>query len=116
MKVSDQQFIEEALKLFPDIKEGFVELDGLLHLQMDRFRYRVEEELKDRNKEIVIKSFMLIERCHEYGSEKLKKAVGTSFVEGVFVGHDTETIKWGWDLMPKSLREIFVSFWGKNAF
>jgi len=116
MKIADQQFIEEALKLFPDLKEDFVELDSLLHLQMDRFRYRVERELEKRNEEKILKSFMLIERCYRYGGETLKNAVDTSFVEAIFAGHDKEIIKWGWDLMPHILRDLYVSFWGKKAF
>jgi len=116
MKISDQEFLEEALKLFPDLKDDFLELDSLLHLQVERFRYRVEEELKKRDKEKILNSFMLMERCHRYGGETLKNAVNTSFVEGIFVGHDKETIKWGWELMPKILRDLYVSFWGKKAF
>lgn len=115
MKISEQEFLQETLKLFPDLKEDLLELDNLLHLQMDRFRYRVEEELQKRNKEKILKSFMLIERCYRYGGETLKDAVDTSFVEGIFAGHDKETIKWAWELMPQILRDLYVSFWGKNA-
>ena len=115
MNVSDNEFVCEVVTLYPDLKEEFDELDGLIHLQMDRFRYRMEEDMKERNEEKVLCSYILAEKCYRYGGEALKNAVDTSFAEAVFSGHDKETIAWGWQLMPPVLKKLYVVFWGQNA-
>ncbi len=112
MNISDADFLQAALQLIPELQEEFLELDGLLHLQMDRFRYRVEVELDGRNSELVLQSFRLIETCLRYGSDNLQNAADTCFVEGVLIGHDEDTIRWGWDLMPHLLKEYHIAFWG----
>jgi len=115
MEISENDFISEALDLYPDLERDFKELEGLLHLQMDRFRYRVEEEMVRRSEEKVLKSFMLAEKCYRNGIDDLKSAVVTSFAEAIYSGHDKKTIKWGWKLFPDVLKEHYVTFWGKNA-
>ena len=61
MEITKQEFVDGVVGLFPDIKDDIVELNELIHLQMDRFRYRVEDEMKKRNGELVLQSFMLAE-------------------------------------------------------
>lgn len=115
MEVNEEQFTSEVLAIFPDLKPDMDEFEDLVHLKMDRFRYRLETELNSKNKDTVLRAYMLAEKCYRYGTKTLKDAVDTSFVEPLFVGHGDDVIKWGWDLLPSMLQKLYVTFWGKNA-
>ncbi len=111
--VTDEEYRAEALELFPVLEVEFKEFEGLLQLQMGAFENKVTQAIRDRNDELVKKSFFLAEKCFRQGNENMKDAVDVSFVEGVLVMLDKESKEWGWSKMPHILKELYLKFWGK---
>ena len=111
--ITEEEYRIEAIKLFPALETRFNDLDGLLHLQMGAFENSVTQAIRDRNSELVTKSFFLAEKCYRQGDHAMKDAVDVSFVEGVLVMLDKESKEWGWSKMPHLLRELYLKFWGE---
>ena len=112
--MTQEEFLEAALRIYPDLQPEFEELEDLFHLQMDRFRYRLERDFRARDEKNIKAAMELAASCHRQGSELMKGAVDTSFAEAVFAGHAKEDIKWAWGLTPDLIRGLYVSFWGKE--
>lgn len=111
--MDEKEFLTRALEIFPDLREEFQELDELFHLQMSRFSYRTEEEIKSRNEETVRKSYLLAEKCYLEGNDKMKDAVDTCYAESVVSSFSGEAIIWAWARFPETLRALYVAMWGK---
>ncbi|GBC59396.1 hypothetical protein DENIS_0335 [Desulfonema ishimotonii] len=105
------QFVEEVLRLFPGAADELSEYDGLLHLQMGVFERHMTEAIERRDREVVVRGFMLAEKCYRQGDEEMKDAVDVSFAEGVLALLSPDAKAWGWSLMPKLLRQLYTDFW-----
>ncbi|ODB95165.1 hypothetical protein A3197_17545 [Candidatus Thiodiazotropha endoloripes] len=109
----EQEFKDRALTLYPGLAEAFDEYEGLLHMQMSEFEMKTTEAIRNKDKEKVLASFILAERCFRQGDEAMKNAIDVSFVEGVLSLLNKEEKEWGWVLMPELLKELYVDFWGR---
>lgn len=112
--MTQEEFLESALRIYPDLQPEFEELEDLFHLQMDRLRFRMERDFRACDEKSVKATMELAASCHRQGSDLMKNAIDTSFAEAVFAGHAKEDIKWAWGLTPGLIRELYVSFWGKE--
>jgi len=107
------EFQKSALELYPELSDAFKEYEGLLHLQMGELEIKTTESIRNGDEKKVLSAYMLVERCHRQGDDAMKNAVDVSFVEGVLSLLDKEGKEWGWNLMPKLLKELYIGFWGQ---
>jgi hypothetical protein len=112
--MTQEEFLEAALRIYPDLQPEFEELDDLFHLQMDRLRFRMERDILARDEKSVKATMELAVSCHRFGSDVMKDAIDISFAEAVFAGHAKEDIKWAWGLTPGLIKKLYVRCWGKE--
>src|SRR5690606_25729057 len=111
-----EDFLRSARILYPDLRVDFDDLEGFIHLQMDKFRCKVELDIKARDKLAVTKAMALAVACYQQGDWQLKEAIDVSFAEAIFAGHTEPDISWAWQNTPEIIRNLHLAFWGKRPF
>ena len=107
------QFLQAATTLYPDLQAELAGYDGLFHLQMDRFRVRVERDIRARDESAVKAALTLAARACAGGDAMVRSAVDTSFAEALFAGHSAEDAAWAWARTPDTLRRLYLAVWGR---
>ena len=106
-KTHRSEFLKDVKKAFPDLVEEINSEHGLLHCEMHAFHRYVEENIKNNEKEKVIKSFQIIEHHFIYGNSSLTNAIGVSFLEHLDLGIAKGKPSWALEYFPKSLKSTY---------
>lgn len=110
--MTPNQFLQAVTTLYPDLQAELASYDGLFHLQMDRFRVRVERDIRAHNDASVKSAMALAARGYADGDDTVRNAIDTGFAEAILAGHTRQDITWAWARMPDSLRRLYIAVWG----
>lgn len=100
------EFLKEVKTAIPEIKLGLNKERGLLHMEMAVFHRYIQAKINSHDESAVRQAFEIAERYYLKGSKKLKNAIDVSLIEGLRFSDN----KRAWELMPASLKKIYISF------
>jgi hypothetical protein len=97
-------FLKEVKAVFPQLRDEINAQQGLLHLEMHVLADFVQRAITRENAKDVASCFKLVEKYQKDGDDRMKNAIGASFVEHLHL-HNAE---WAWNLMGPMLRSIYL--------
>ena len=118
-------FINEIRNKFPDVsvkidewmdRQGYDASDKMYTSMMEEFSQVTTDAIKAKDEEKAL-SYL------SYMSEKLKSAtskeyeyIDVYYVESLLWDvKDKSTLRFGWDLIPDNLKNLYIEMWGKPA-
>ncbi|WP_434777595.1 DUF7674 family protein [Neisseria sp. Ec49-e6-T10] len=104
-------FLRELKETFPELTKDINKQGGLLHFEMTVFSLFVEQQIKQKNQDIVLNCFQLADKFYRLGNSKLKNAIDVSFLEPLLI---LKTEKWAFDLLPQTSKQLFLAFHGES--
>ncbi len=113
-KLHRSQFIKEIKETWPHLAQAINAEQGLLHLEIVVVRDFAQGLIGTGDREALAQCFAIIEKYEAGGNESLSNAIDVSFIEDLDFS-DTKRCsrRWAWDMLPGSLKELYVGFHGE---
>lgn len=109
------QFLAKVKAAFPEVADDLNAQGGLLHFEMDAFRYFTDRMISAGEKTIVAQIYSLVDEAYSNGDNKLKNAIDVSFVEPLdFSDTKKKSRGWAWEALPPRLQQLYVAFHGEK--
>ena len=97
-------FLQEVKGTFPDLRDEINAQCGLLHLEVGVLADFVQRAITLENTRDVALCFKLAEKYYRHGNDRLKNAIGVSFIEHLHL----RDAQWAWDLMGPILQREYL--------
>ena len=113
-KLHRSQFIKEIKRKWPHLAAAINAEHGLLHLEMAVVRKFAQDLISSGDREALAQCFAMVEKFEAGGNENLRNAIDVSFIEDLdFSDTEKRSRRWAWDMLPGSLKELYVGFHGE---
>ena len=97
-------FLKEVKGTFPDLRNEINSQYGLLHLEVHVLADFAQRAITLENAKDVALCFRLAEKYYRDGNDRLKNAIGVSFIEHL----PLHNAQWAWDMMGPILQKAYL--------
>jgi hypothetical protein len=97
-------FLKEVNDAFPGLRDEINSQHGLLHLEVHVFADFVRRAITLESAKDVALCFKLAEKYYRDGDDRMKNAIGVSFVEHL----DLHNAPWAWELLGPILKREYL--------
>ncbi|MEP6788302.1 MAG: hypothetical protein ABJB40_07720 [Acidobacteriota bacterium] len=109
-KIGKDRFVELALGEFPDLRDEFVEYDGLLHLQMAAVSHKANDAIGKADWNGLSRIYTFVSQIFDVADSDVENAVYVSFVENLDL-HGSVLGEQAKALLPPVLQNIADNLW-----
>jgi hypothetical protein len=115
--IDRQQFVEEAVKAFPEFESDIRDSTwaGLLHLEVSAFARYTQRQIDGEHHAELKRCFELARRALLEGTPDLKNAIAVSYLEHLDFSDQKRRRSWALGVMPEVLRAEFQAVTGHGA-
>ena len=111
MKIDRSELLRQIKSEFPVLREPINQQQGLLYFEVAEFAKFTNRLIVEDKKEQTKLCFQIAEKAFLHGNTKIKDAIDTSYVEDLAFNKK----EWAWQLLPVSLKKLYVAFFKKNG-
>ena len=84
---------------------------------IERFSQLTTDAIARGDENAAKRYLKFMEEQYNRGGNDCKKAIDTYYVESLLWNiKDMKVKKWGWSLIPDTLKELYVAMWGEPKF
>jgi hypothetical protein len=83
---------------------------------MEEFSRATAEAILQRDEATVCAHLGYVASVLAHGDDKIHEYIDVYYVEVLMFGLDKQTKRWGWALVPESLKKLHVGMWGVPDF
>lgn len=113
-KLHRSQFIKEIKDTWPHLAEAINAEQGLLHLEIAVVRKFAQDLIASGDRQALAQCFAIIEKYEAGGNKSLRNAIDVSLIEDLeFSDTKKHARRWAWDMLPASLKALYVGFHGE---
>lgn len=105
MTISHQQFVEQLLTEFPEIRDEVTDEAGLLHLEMSCFARRTQKAIDEENRADLKRCFDFASRVLENADPDVENAVIVSYLENLDFRDGERNHNWAIEMMHPALKD-----------
>ena len=114
-KLHRSQFIKEIKETWPHLATEINAENGLIHLEIAVVRRFAQELIDCGDRDALAQCFAIMQKYMAGGNTRMRNAVDVSFIEDLdFRETEKHDRSWAWDILPDSLKELYVQFHGKR--
>lgn len=110
-------------KTFPDVgkrmKRRAKEYGGVSFAttaMMEEFSQATTDAIRHRNEAIASTHLDYVSNLLRTADNKTREYIDVCYVEVLMFGLDKESKKWGWSLIPRNLKDLYIKMWGSPKF
>ncbi len=112
-KLHRSQFIKEIKDTFPHLATDINAENGLLHLEIAVVRRFAQELMDGGDRDALARCFAIMQKYEAGGNARMRNAIDVSFVEDLDFRDTTKRQRrWAWEILPSSLKELYIQFHG----
>ena len=105
------EFLKLFKQEFPELTNDVNAEQGLLHFEVGVLKKYDQRAIYDGDREKFLKCVQLAEAVYRKGNAALKDAIDVSFVEELeFTPSPKSNYAWAWEIMPNTLKSLYVAF------
>lgn len=105
-------FLKLIKERLPELREAINEQQQILGFEFNQLTRCAQRAIHDGDRTCFATCVGLAEEAYLTGNKNLKALIDTMFVEDLEFVTPRYSHYWAWEMMPDTLKELYVRFWG----
>ncbi|HEX5211352.1 MAG TPA: hypothetical protein VFW22_06420 [Pseudolabrys sp.] len=107
--MNESEFLKLLKERLPELREA---LDKEKYFVVDKFMRHAQRAIYDEDRACFEICVRLAEEAYLNGDKDMKSSIDTMFMENLEFVTPRRSHYWAWEMLPDSLKELYVAFWG----
>jgi hypothetical protein len=109
-KIATNQYFEELIRQFPELKKEIDDLDDLNHVKMEVFSRYTNLQIQKRNSKEFMRCLMFQESMIDLMNDAIENALYVSYIESLLLGQYSVQMKKKVATMPPKFKEKYGEY------